>query len=90
MYARVAAIEDLFAIRCSDIFVLFPEPEEADGSRSFGRMVEFGYALALNTPCCVIGSSPNIFCTPVSNADSDVRYFETFDDFVVWLTGDDE
>lgn len=82
-YSSVAASEDLNDVKNSQIFVLLTTPEDDDGSRSFGRMVEFGYALHSCAVCCIVGDLTNIFCTLEA-----VKRFETFDDFVAWLTGE--
>ena len=58
--ARLFAEDDITDLLASDAVVSFTEPPRSAASRG-GRHVEFGYALGLFKPICVIGPKENIF-----------------------------
>lgn len=71
------AREDLADLAAAAVVVAFTEPPRTSTSRG-GRHVEFGYALALGKPICIVGPRENVFGCLVEQRD-------TFEDAVPWL-----
>lgn len=66
---------DLEDVRSADMIILFTHPR-GEPQPGGGRFVEFGYALAFNKRCVVIGPEENVFmCAPT------VEVYPTWDDF---------
>jgi nucleoside 2-deoxyribosyltransferase len=60
----------------SDVLILFSY-KRGTPKPGGGRWVEFGYALALNKPCIVIGNYENVFCHHPR-----VKVYPTIEDFI--------
>lgn len=71
------AREDLDDVDDADVVICFSEPPRTSTSRG-GRHVEFGYALALRKPLCVVGPRENVFACLVEQV-------ETFEGAEAWL-----
>jgi nucleoside 2-deoxyribosyltransferase len=76
--AEQFAREDLDDLEAAEIVVAFSEAPRTSSSRG-GRHVEFGYALALGKPICVVGPRENVFACLVEQVD-------VFGDAVAWVT----
>ena len=76
------AIEDMKDVIHADMLVAFTEPPRCAPSRG-GRHVELGMAIGMAKQVVVIGYRENLFCWL-----PDVQFFETFEDFLVWFTGE--
>jgi len=70
------ARNNLQDIRNCDIFILFTDKDRRLGTTN-GRFVEFGYALALDKTCFIVGPRENIFCSI-----NTVRQFDTWEELL--------
>ena len=76
---RQYAKEDLDDVTAAEVLILFTE-ERGSENQGGGRFTEFGYALAQQKRCVVIGDLEMIFC-----GLPQVLHYKTWDDFVVGL-----
>ena len=73
------AEDDLEDIEEAEVFVMFTE-EPGEGGRRGGRHVEFGFALALETPIVIVGPRENTF-----HCSSFIEVFPTFQECLGWI-----
>jgi nucleoside 2-deoxyribosyltransferase len=73
------ATQDLKDLRDADYFVCLTDQTSQRG----GKHVEFGYALALNMPCLIVGRRENIFHS-LSRIDFVESWSEALDLLLTW------